>query len=129
MCQNEWYSQKVTDCLYDEQISINPDGQYTIVSSLLEDRPNNATEECGIGFIEWSDQGDGFSIVEGRENHSTDGLIIVRNMLPTNNFNQAVQNTSTPGDEADVMAEFLPTAQYFTSDEFEALGCDAYTNL
>jgi hypothetical protein len=62
-------------------------------------------------------------------NHSGDGLLVVRNMLPSAGFDKAVQNTATPGDEATVMGEFLPTAEYFTKAEFEALGCDAYNSL
>ncbi len=129
ICQNEYFSQKVTECLYDEQVHIQPDGKFLIVTSLLEDKPSNATSECGNGFIEWSKDGDGFGIREGRENHSGDGMLLVRNMLPSADFNQAVQNTATPGDEASIMGEFLPTAEYFTKAEFEALGCDAYLSL
>ncbi len=129
ICQNEYFSQKVTQCLFDEQIYIQPDGKYLIVTSLLEDKPDNATSECGNGFLEWSKDGDGFGIREGRENHGGDGLLLVRNMLPSASFNQAVQNTATPGDEASIMGDFLPTAEYFTKAEFEALGCDAYSSL
>ena len=129
ICQNEYFSQKVTECLYDEQVHIQPDGKYLIVTSLLEDKPSNATSECGNGFLEWSKDGDGFGIREGRENHSGDGMLLVRNMLPSAGFDQAVQNTSTPGDETSIMGEFLPTAEYFTKAEFEALGCDAYSSL
>jgi len=129
ICQNEYFSQKVTECLYDEQVHIQPDGKFLIVTSLLEDKPDNATSECGNGFLEWSKDGDGFGIREGRENHSGDGMLLVRNMLPSADFNQAVQNTSTPGDERGIMGDFLPTAEYFTKAEFEALGCDAYSSL
>ncbi|MBL4796578.1 MAG: hypothetical protein JKY50_04120 [Oleispira sp.] len=133
ICQNEYFSQKVTECLYDEQIHIQPDGKYLIVTSLLEDKPSNLTSsECpnsSMGFIEWSKDGDGFGIREGRENNSGDGLLLVRNMLPSAGFNQAVQNTATPGDERGIMGDFLPTAEYFTKAEFEALGCDAYNSL
>ena len=50
-------------------------------------------------------------------------------MLPDPNFDEAIQNTKVPGDEADVLGEFIPTVQYFTKAEFEALGCDAYKSL
>ena len=129
MCQNEYYSQKVTACLHDEQVDINPDGYYTIVTSLTSDRPVNATDKCGIGFLPWSEKGDGFSIVPGRQDHKTDGLLLMRNMLPATDFNKTIQNTSVPGDEAEVLGEFMPTIQYFSKAEFEALGCDAYTAM
>jgi hypothetical protein len=129
ICQNEYYSQKVTACLYDEQITIQPDGEYLVVTSTLENKPNNVSSECGIDYLPWSEAGDGFGIVEGMQNNIHDALILVRNMLPINNFDQAVQNTQTPGDELSVMGDYLPTAQYFTKAEFEALGCDAYSSL
>lgn len=129
ICQNEYYSQKVEACLYDEQITIQPDGEYLIVTSKLSDKPSNVSEECGIDYLPWSEAGDGFSIVDGMQNNIQDALILVRNMLPVNSFDQAVQNTVTPGDESTVMGEYLPTAQYFTKADFEALGCDAYNSL
>ena len=94
------------------------------MTSLPEDRPKNATKECGVGYLKWSDQGDGFSIVKGRENHKTDGRLIIRNMLPSGNFYNAIQNTQKPGDEAQVLGEYLPKAEYYTKQEFEALGCN-----
>lgn len=129
ICQNEFYSQKVSSCLFDESIDVNPDGRYTIVTSLTGDRPKNVTKECGIGYLEWPENGDGFSIIPGREDHKNDSRIIIRNMLPVNNFQNAIQNTKTPGDEKEVMGEYLPNAQYFTKEEFESLGCDAYKKL
>jgi len=129
ICQNEYYSQRVEACLYDEQITINPDGKFTIVTSTEADRPQNASEECGMGFLPWPENGDGFSVVEGREDNPDDALVIVRNMQPMNGFDQAIQDTQTPGDEAEVLGEYLPSIEYYTTEEFEALGCDAYNAL
>lgn len=129
MCQNEFYSQKVTDCLYDENITINPDGKYTIVTGLERDRPSNATKACGVEFLKWPENGDGFSIVQGHTDHKNDARVIVRNMLPSSHFHNAVQNTQTPGDEQAIMGEYLPQAQYYTQAEFEALGCNPYQKL
>ena len=81
------------------------------------------------GFLSWSAKGDGFSIIPERLDNETDALLIMRNMLPAADFENTVQNTSTPGDEEAVMGEFFPTVQYFTKDEFESLGCDAYTAM
>jgi hypothetical protein len=129
MCQNEFYSQKVTECLYDEQIEVNADGFYTIITSRLEDRPDNATAGCGVGFIPWTDDGDGFSIIEGRQSTADDAFLLVRNMLPAPDFAEAIQNTRIAGDEAEVMGEYLPRARYFSKAEFEGLGCNPYLSL
>ncbi len=54
MCSNEYYSQKVTACLYDQQVPINGDGEDSIGVSETGDRPSNATSYCGVGYREWS---------------------------------------------------------------------------
>ena len=119
MCMNENFSQKVTDCLFDQQIPINADGSYTIVVSRSEDRPANATPGCGTEHLEWSKDGDGLG-------HPDDGLLIMRNMLPAAGFANAVQNTRTHGDEKAVIGEYLPSIAYMSQEEFEALGCPSY---
>ena len=129
LCQNEFYSQAVKECLFDEQVQVNPDGFFTIVTSRLEDRPDNASEECGVAYLPWPDNGDGFSFAEGRQDDPDGAFLILRNMLPEEGFNQAVQNTSTAGDEAQVMGEYLPKASYMSRTDFEGLGCDAYLAL
>jgi hypothetical protein len=50
-------------------------------------------------------------------------------MVRAPNFNQAVHNTSVPGDEAEVMGEYLPKGRYFTKAEFEGLGCNPWLAL
>jgi hypothetical protein len=129
MCQNEYYSQKVESCLFDEQVQINEDGYFTIVTSRSEDRPENASEDCGVSFIPWSSNGDGFGVVEGRESYLDDGYLTVRNVLPDPNFNQAIQNARISGDEAQVLGEYLPKGKYFSKVEFEGLGCNPWLAL
>ena len=50
-------------------------------------------------------------------------------MLPADDFDQAIHNTEVPGDEADVMGDYLPRARHFTKAEFDALGCDPWLAL
>ena len=50
-------------------------------------------------------------------------------MLPADDFNQAIQNTMTAGDEASVLGDFMPKATYMSKAEFEDLGCAPYTSL
>ena len=125
-CQYEYYSQKLSGCLYDEQIPINEDGFYTIVTSKPEDRPENATNDCGVGYIPWTNDGDGFGVVDGRDSNPDDAWMMVRNILPASDFTQAIQDTSVSGDEAEILGEFLPKGQYFSRAEFEALGCNPW---
>ncbi|MFM0337999.1 hypothetical protein [Paraburkholderia fungorum] len=116
ICTNEFYSQKGTSCLYDEQVPIDANGNYTIVVSRSADKPSNATTQCGRGFITWSDAGDGAS-------HTDDGFLIMRNLLASADFPNAIQNTKTPGDESTVIGQYLPTISYTTTAAYEALGC------
>lgn len=119
MCSNEYFTQKVTACLFDQQVPINADGSYTIVVSQTGDRPSNANLKCGVGYLEWSAVGDGLS-------HANDGLLIMRNMLPSPGFTQAIQNTATPGDETTVLGDYLPSISYMSQADFEARGCPSY---
>jgi hypothetical protein len=116
ICTNEFYTQKATSCLYDEQVPVDANGNYTIVVSRASDKPTNATVACGRGFITWSDAGDGAG-------HTDDGLLIMRNMLPGADFPNAIQNTTTPGDESTVIGPFLPTISYSSTAAYESLGC------
>jgi hypothetical protein len=129
LCQNEFYSQRVKDCLFDEQVQINPDGFFTIVTSREEDRPDNASTECGVGYLPWPDNGDGFSLLEGRIDDTDSALLILRNMLPADDFDQAIQSTRIAGDEAATLGEYMPKARYLSRSEFERLGCDPYLAL
>lgn len=125
ICQNEGYSQRAEGCLYDEQLVLGGAGgdRYVIVTSLTADKPSNARPECGINFLPWSKHGDGLSVLTGHQNHTTDGFLILRNMLPSSDFLHAIQRTRVPGDERQVMGEYLPEAEYMSKEEFEALGC------
>ncbi len=117
ICQNESFATTAgAGCLYDEQVPINEDRRYTIVTSLPDDRPANARKRCGVGFVPWPANGDGAG-------HPDDALLLIRNMLPSPTFHQAVQDTKVPGDEAEVMGPYLPTATYMSTAEFEDLGC------
>ncbi|MFI6432392.1 hypothetical protein [Rhodococcus oryzae] len=117
LCSNESIATtKVIGCLYDEQVPTDAARRYTIVASLPEDRPANATEACGVAWMPLSKTGDGVG-------HSDDGYLILRNMLPTAGFGHAVQDTKTPGDENAVMGEYLPTGAYSSKADFESRGC------
>ncbi|MEV0764254.1 hypothetical protein [Nocardia sp. NPDC050435] len=117
LCSNESIATtRVTGCLFDEQVPLDSARRYTIVASLPEHRPANATEACGIAWLPLPAAGDGAG-------HTQDAYLILRNMLPGQGFGHAVQNTKVPGDEKAVMAQYLPDGQYSSKAEFEARGC------
>jgi hypothetical protein len=117
LCQNESLFTTIgKGCLYDSQVPVDRKGRYTIVTSLASDRPSNARRMCGVGFLAWPERGDG----AGNVNHS---LLLLRNMLPAEDFDRAVQDTETPGDEREVMGSFLPRGSYTTKEAFERSGC------
>ncbi len=117
MCQNEsLLTTKGAGCVYDTQVPVDRHGDYTIVTSTPADRPSNATAKCGVAYIPWPKNGDGAG-------HLSDGLLIVRNMLPAASFHHAVQDTKTPGDEAAVMGAYYPRGTYTTKRAFQKKGC------
>jgi hypothetical protein len=117
ICQNESLATtKGAGCLFDEQLQLDAKRRYTIVTSLPADRPANARRKCGVGYIPWPANGDGAG-------HPNDGLLLVRNMLPSAGFHHAAQDTATPGDEAAVMGPYLPAGEYMTERGFENRGC------
>lgn len=117
ICQNESiFTTKGVGCLYDKQVPTDKNGMYTIVTSTAADRPDNARRKCGVGFIPWPAAGDGAG-------NTNDSFLILRNMLPSPQFHHAVQDTKVPGDEEQVMGDYLPTGSYETTAQFEKRGC------
>jgi hypothetical protein len=117
ICQNEsLYTTVGAGCLFDAEIPVDKAGRYTIVTSRPGDRPSNATSKCGVGFVPWPAKGDGAGNLD-------DGLLVIRNMLPSSDFRQAIQNTKVPGDEAAVMGAYLPKGAYTTTAAFQKRGC------
>ncbi|WP_341258124.1 hypothetical protein [Gordonia malaquae] len=117
LCNNEAIvTTKAIGCVFDEEIPLTDDRTYTIVASLPEERPANARAECGVAWLPLSPRGDGGG-------HHNDGYLLLRNMLPSNGFHHAAQNTQVTGDEEAVMGAYLPTSHYGDKAEFEARGC------
>ena len=119
ICQNESFATtRGAGCVHDQQVPVDAAGNFTIVTSLAADRPSNATASCGVAWIPWPEGGDGAG-------HPDDGMVIMRNMLPTPDFDEAIQNVAEPGTEASVMGPYLPTGTYTDVAGFEARGCQS----
>lgn len=116
LCQNESpVTTRVSDCLYDEQVPVGADGFFTIVISLIEDRPTNATDSCGVAWMQWG-SGDGVDRPQS-------GVLILRHMLPSPTFATTWAGVTTLGDESLKLGDYLPEGRYLTETGFEQLGC------
>lgn len=113
---------RVVDGIYDEQVPLDANGYYTVVVSLPEDRPRNAQLRNGVKWMSWPEEGDGAG-------HLDDANLIIRNMLPSSDFEHAIQNVNFPGEEAYVLGPYMPACQYMTREDFEALGHRPWKNL
>lgn len=113
---------RVVDGLYDEEVPVDREGYYTIVVSLAEDRPRNSRSRNGVAWMEWGEMGDGAG-------HPNDGHLILRHMLPSPDFENAIQNVEFPGDEESVLGPYMPVFQYMSKEDFEALGRNPGENL
>jgi hypothetical protein len=111
LCTNEFATQRFVACVYDEQVSLDPSGYFTLVVSDPEDRPENAIAENGMTWLPWGGV-------------YPDSLLIYRHMLPNANFAEAVQNIPYGTPPQDVMGEYFPRVTYCDRATVEAAGTD-----
>lgn len=117
LCSNEGRATTyAADCLADRQVPLDRKRRYTIVVSKSADRPANARKRCGVAWLKWPRRGD----AAGRPDYA---LLIMRNMLASPGFEQAVQNIERFGDERSVMGAYFPRSSYSSTKAFEARGC------
>ncbi len=102
-------------CLFDEQVPRDGAGRYTVLVSAPEVRPANARAECGVAWMPWG-VGDGMDNPHG-------GYVILRHMKPSPQFTRSLWSTKVPGDEAAVLGDYYPAANYESRAAFEARGC------
>ncbi len=115
ICSNQGFANtRVNDCLFDEQVPVNENGEYIIVISRAEDRPRNAYPECGIGWLPMADDGDG-----ALDEDVT--VVQIRNMLASPDFSHAIQNVTEIGKEKEIMGPYLPNSIYMMPNMFEVL--------
>jgi hypothetical protein len=107
LCTNEYRKPyPVTDCVNDTSVPVASDGTYTIVVSLPEDRPANATTENGVAWLNWGST-------------DQDILLLMRNMLPAADFHQSVFDVPL-GQAATAMGAYQPVTVECSTASFEA---------
>lgn len=114
----------IVDCLIDENVrpTVDKNGLYNIVVSQAPDRPANATEKCGV---QWLEYGNGDGVPGGSPNYS---FLLNRNTFVNPKFKQSWFDVKKPGTEAEVLGPYMPTViNMHEKAKFEALGCPVDT--
>lgn len=103
-------------CLFDQQIPTRGKKRYyTIVVSLADKRPKNATRKCGVAWLRANPAGDG----AGRDNV---GQLLSRNVLPQK-FLFSSWAVTTPWNAAEKLRGYYPRGTYMSRAAFEKRGC------
>lgn len=102
----------VTDCVADEHVPLDADGNYTIVVSTAAERPPNATTENGVAWLDWGPT-------------TVDGLILVRNMLPAPGFTRSALDVPAGALASATMGPYAPAGRYCAAGDFAAGGAGA----
>ncbi|MDP9142398.1 MAG: hypothetical protein M3O62_16620 [Pseudomonadota bacterium] len=111
-CSNDFYTRRMFDCVYDEEIP-TVGSRAIVLAGRLADRPSNARYECGVAWLNWG-------LFE-------ESMLIYRQMTPGGGdiFAEAIKNVETPSGENEerVMGDYYPRSKYWSRDDFERLGC------
>jgi len=102
-------------CHNDETVVLNAQRFTRIAHSQSDNRPWNATNECGWS---WLNGGPGDNL--GRP---VTQLLMRPALAGEESFAENSSNVLYPGTEAEVMGDYLPTTIYMSRAEFEAQGC------
>jgi hypothetical protein len=106
------------DGVFDMQVPTDKDGYYTIVVSLPEDRPKNATTANGVAWINWG-AGEGIGDPRNRKDW---GALLMRFMVPQKDWANSPLKAKSPGELAGIMGPYYPKGYYTTKAKFEAEG-------
>jgi hypothetical protein len=109
VCTGDVETTMTYNCLVDKDIPIDRHREFTLAISTTTSRPSNATARCGVAWLP-----------EGPPGQT---VVILRNMLPSARFRQAIQNVSV-GHERATMGAYYPAGRYYkTTAAFQRLGC------
>lgn len=112
------------DCVTDENVRpiVDRHGYFSVVVSRAIDRPANATEKCGVAWMEYGN-GDG---IPGGSPHF--GAIINRHTLVNPSFRHSWFDVKKVHGESEALGSYLPRViNLHDKARFEALGCPVDT--
>ncbi len=114
VCSNQGFANtRVNDCVFDEEIPLDANGFYTIVVSREEDRPRNATPECGLAWLPMAADGDGV--------FDPDVTVVqIRHMLTAPDFAHSIQRVENQDQLESTMGPYMPQARYLMTNQVEA---------
>jgi hypothetical protein len=114
VCSNQSFvNTRVNDCLFDEEIPLDRNGNYTIMVSRAEDRPRNAVPQCGIAWLPMADDGDGMFDPDV-------AVVQIRHMLTAPDFPHSVQRVMKQSDLESTMGEYMPKTRYLMTNQVES---------
>jgi len=115
ICSNQSFvNTRVNDCLFDEEIPVDPRGFFTVVISREEDRPRNARPECGLSWLPMADDGDGM--------FDEDVTVVqIRHMLGADDFTNSIERVDRQDDLQSTLGPYMPRTQYLQTNQVEAL--------
>jgi hypothetical protein len=113
------------DCVTDENVRpiVDKQGNYSVVVSRATERPSNATEKCGVTWMEY---GTGDGIPGGSKDF---GAVINRHTLVNPKFQNSWFNVKKVHGESEALGPYLPhVINLHDKARFEALGCPVDTS-
>lgn len=102
MCTNDFPTQRFVGCATDDRTAIGDDGLAAYVVSTRAARPPWATDDCGYTWLPFGPD--------------LSSVLILRHMLPTAGFAQAIQRAQV-GQELATMGDYLPVTRYLKPGE------------
>ncbi len=114
ICSNQGFvNTRVNDCLFDEEIPVDPQGFFTVAVSRAEDRPRNARPECGVSWLPMAADGDGM--------FDEDATVVqIRHMLGAEDFANSIERVERQDALAETLGPYMPRTQYLQTNQVEA---------
>jgi hypothetical protein len=109
ICTGDVETTMTYNCLVDKDIPIDRQRYFTVAISTAAARPANAIARCAVAWLPAGPPGQ--------------TVVILRNMLPSVRFKQAIQNAQ-PRHERATIGRYYPVGRYYkTTAAFERRGC------